>query len=323
MSDFKLKNKNIVITGGSGFIGSYLLESLLANNKICVIDNEYRGSNISETKKKHSKFVKNVIFEKSDVRDKNKILEVFKEFKPDIVFHLAGVAGVTTVMKNPLEVIDVNLTGSFNIAKILSKTNSVKKLIYASTSEVYGPTAYQIDEDSFTVQGPPNEPRWSYATSKLIGEHIFLALQRQFHVKVAIGRFFNIYGPKQIGGGAIHNFVENALKNKLLTVYDDGSQIRAWCFATDCVSALRLIAERGNGIYNIGNPSESLTSISLAKLVKNITKSNSKIHFKKLEYSDVRVRVPNIKKISRLGYKPHIHLEEGLRKTIQWYQKNN
>jgi len=323
MRQLELKNKNILITGGSGFIGSYLLELLIDKNQICVIDNEYRGSNIEHIKRTHSKhFKKNVQFINSDITEKNKLVRILKQFKPDLVFHLAGITGVFTVLKDPMKVIDVNLIGSYNLAQAITCVDSVKKLVYASTSEVYGPTAYQLDEDSFTTQGTAYDPRWSYATSKLFAEHIFVALERQFGVDVTIGRLFNVYGPKQIGSGAIHEFVKKAIANKSLTIYDDGSQIRAWCYIHDCMSGIRLITERGHGIYNIGNPHEALTSIALARLVIDITKSKSNLIYRKLKSSDVRVRVPNIQKISKLGYKPKFTLKEGLLQTIEWYKNN-
>lgn len=317
----KLNNKRILITGGSGFVGSYLLENLIQKNQICIVDNEYRGSNFNYLKKKNSQlFQKNLSFERIDIVDKEKLSDVFSKFEPDIVFHLAGIAGVKTVLKDPLKVINVNLIGSYNLAEIASKSKSVKKIIYSSTSEVYGPTAYQLDEDSFTTQGTAYDPRWSYATSKLFAEHIFVAIQRQFGIPVSIGRLFNVYGPRQIGSGAIHEFTKNSILNKPLTIYDDGSQIRAWCYVDDCLNGLLLIAEKGNGIYNIGNPNESLTSIGLAKLIIDVTKSKSKLQYKKLNSSDVRVRVPNIKKIMKLGFLPKIDLREGLIQTAKWYK---
>jgi dTDP-glucose 4,6-dehydratase len=322
MQNIKLKNKNIILTGGSGFIGSYLLESLIHDNKICVIDNEYRGSNIKYVKNLHlQKFEKNVEFINSDIRDHDKLLKIFKKFKPEIIFHLAGIAGVSTVLNNPLEVIDVNLIGSYNLAKAILKTDSVKKIIYSSTSEVYGPTAYQLNEDSFTTQGTAYDPRWSYATSKLFAEHIFVALERQYGLQVAVARLFNVYGPKQIGSGAIHEFIKKALLNDSLIIYDDGAQIRAWCYIDDCIAGLNLVAEKGHGIYNIGNPYEALTTIALARLVIDITKSQSKLSFKKLHSSDVRVRVPNIEKISKLGYVPKTSLRAGLLETANWYRE--
>lgn len=319
----KLSNKRILITGGSGFIGSYLVDNLISKNKICIVDNEYRGSNFDYLEKKNSKlFNKNLNFERIDIVDKEKLSHVFSKFEPDIVFHLAGIAGVKTVLNDPLKVINVNLIGSYNLAEIASKSKSIKKIIYSSTSEVYGPTAYQLDEDSFTTQGTAYDPRWSYATSKLTAEHIFVAIQRQFGIPVTIGRLFNIYGPRQIGSGAIHEFIKNSILNKPLTIYDDGAQIRAWCNVIDCLNGLLLITEKGNGIYNIGNPQEALTSIGLAKLVLDITKSKSKLQFKKLNSSDVKVRVPNIEKLVKLGYSPRVDLREGLIQTAKWYKTN-
>lgn len=316
----RLKNKRILITGGSGFVGNHLLESLINNNQICIIDNEYRGSNLIHKKNLGSSA--GIDFHKCDIRDKNRLTKILSKFKPEIVFHLAGIAGVSTVYNHPMAVIDVNLLGSYNLGQAILKTGTVEKLIYSSTSEVYGPTAYQLNEDSFTTQGNAYDRRWAYSTSKLFAEHIFVALEREHNLNVSIGRLFNIYGPKQIGDGAIHFFIKNALSNKPLTIYDDGAQIRAWCYVQDCVQGLHLIAERGNGIYNIGNPYEALTTTALARLIIDTLNSKSILTYKKLGFSDIKVRVPNIEKISRLGYKPKIDLRIGLQKTADWYKKN-
>ena len=316
---FKLKNKKIVITGGSGFIGSHLLSSLLDKNKVCVIDNEYRGSNLGYVKKKYSThYKKNVQLEKCDIRDKEKILEIFKKFEPEIVFHLAAIAGVKATLNDPLQVINVNSIACYNLSEIISKTNSVKKIIYSSTSEVGGPIDYQLDENAFTTQGTAYDSRWSYATSKLLTEHIFVALERKFNIDVSIARLFNVYGPRQIGDGAIHDFVTNAIMNKPLIIHNDGSQIRTWNYIDDCVDGLLIIAEKGKGIYNIGNPHELFTTISLAKQIIDYTNSKSQLIFKKIPYSDIQIRVPNIEKISKLGYKPEIDLKEGLSRYVHW-----
>jgi len=305
-------------------VGSYILDALVQKNEICVIDNEYRGSNLDFLNKKYTiNNKKNVRLEKADIRDQKKIAKIIEKFQPEIVFHLAAIAGVKTVLEDPLQVINVNLIASYNMAEIIAKTNSVKKIIYSSTSEVYGPTAYQLNEDAFTTQGTAYDPRWSYATSKMFTEHIFVALERQFGIKVAIGRLFNIYGPRQIGGGAINEFVTNALKNKPLVINDDGAQIRAWCYIDDCINGMLTIAEKGHGIYNIGNPRESLTTISLAKQIIKNTESKSKLIFKKIPYTDVRIRVPNTEKISKLGYIPKTDLNEGIRKVIKWKKSLN
>jgi len=134
-----ISNKRILITGGFGFIGSHLVESLIKNNSICIVDNEYRGSNISYLKEKFAKdFKKNIRSKKLDITDQSGLNKIIKDFQPEIIFHLAGIAGVSTVMKNPMKVIDVNLIGSYNLAKSASNVNSVKKIVYTSTSEVYG-----------------------------------------------------------------------------------------------------------------------------------------------------------------------------------------
>jgi len=317
----QLKNKKIVVTGGTGFIGSHLVETLLKDNQICIVDNEYRGSNLKYIKKEDQKFAKNIQVENCDIRNEKKLVKIFKNFEPEIVFHLAGIAGVSTVYDRPLEVIDVNLMGSYNLVKAITQVGTVKKLVYSSTSEVYGPTAYQLKEDSFTTQGNAYDRRWSYSTSKIYAEHIFVAMERECGVNISIGRLFNVYGPKQIGDSAIHEFVKRAIGNKPLIIYDDGAQIRAWCYVQDCIRGLRLIAESGQGIYNIGNPYEALTTTALAKFVIDLLKSKSKLAHKKLGFSDVKVRVPNIEKISKLGYKPKIGLKDGLLKTAIWYKK--
>jgi len=315
-------NKRILITGGFGFIGSHLVESLIKNNTICIIDNEYRGSNSSYLKKQFPDDFKKIKYYKLDITDQKKLKSAIKSFKPEIIFHLAGIAGVSTVMKNPMKVIDVNLIGSYNLAKSVSDIPSVKKIIYTSTSEVYGNLAFQLSEDDYTTQGSPYDQRWSYATSKLFAEHIFVALEKESGIKVAIPRLFNIYGPRQIGSGAIHEFIKNSINNKALTLYNDGSQIRAWCYIDDCIKALHLITKKGNGIFNIGNPYESLSTTSLANLILDITKSKSKLIFKKLNTTDIRLRVPNIEKLSKLGYHPKFPIRMGLTNTFEWYSNS-
>jgi len=262
---------------------------------------------------------KNIKFKKLDITNFKQLSSIIKSFKPQIIFHLAGIAGVSTVTNNPMRVIDVNFIGSYNLAKAVSNVNSVEKIIYTSTSEVYGNLAFQLKESDYTTQGPPNDQRWSYATSKLFAEHVFVALEKESGIKVAIPRLFNIYGPRQIGSGAIYEFVKNSLINKSLILYNDGSQIRAWCYIDDCIDALNLITQKGHGIFNVGNPYESLSTTSLANLIIDITKSKSKLIFKKLNTTDIRLRVPNIEKLSKLGYSPKFSIRSGLKNTFEWY----
>jgi len=317
-----IKDKRILITGGTGFIGSYIIENLINSNEIVCFDNSYRGSNINYLKNKYGKkFEQKIKLIQGDIRDVDLLKKSIKEFKPDIAIHLASLAGVQTIINNPFETIQVNLFGSNNLISAILKS-SVKKVIYTSTSEVYGPTAYQLSEEQNTVQGSPYHPRWSYATSKLFAEHLFVSMEREYGIPVAICRLFNIYGPRQIGEGAINNFIRAAIENKPLHIFGTGTEIRAWCYITDCIQGISLITGKGKGIYNIGHPYEGLTSYALALKIKELSKSKSKLIFKPASsYSDVAIRVPNIQKLQKLGYKPTVNLAEGLKNTIDWHRK--
>jgi dTDP-glucose 4,6-dehydratase len=281
----------------------------------------YRGENIHRLKFEDTERFRRLKVVRGDVRDRSGLEKAVKDFKPEIVFHLASIAGVRTVITRPLDVIETNVIGTYNLVKAVSEVKP-EKVVYTSTSEVYGQLAYRLSEDTPTVQGSPYDPRWSYATSKSFIEHMLVAMERQYGISLAIGRLFNVYGPMQIGEGAIHNFIVKAINNEPMEIYGDGSQIRAWCYVDDCVDGLMLIAEKGKGIFNIGNPYEALSVYSLALMIKELTGSRSPIkHGKKVDYSDVAVRVPNIERLQRLNYRPRVGLKDGLMKTIQFYRQ--
>lgn len=316
-----LRDCRVLITGGAGFIGSHLVERLFQNNKILVIDNLYRGSNLDILSKKYRNFSEKVQLLKNDVRNKETMRSALKTFEPTHAFHLASMAGVGTVINSPADTMEINIIGSHNLMNALTGIRGLEKVIYTSSSEVYGPLAMDANEEGYTTQGSPYDPRWSYAASKLCVEHLLIGYERQYGIPVVVCRPFNIYGPRQIGEGAIHNFIANALAGKPLKIYGDGGQIRAWCYVSDCVDGLLLLAGKGKGVYNIGNPSGALTVYSLALLITEMTGSSSKIVFEKeMTYTDIRLRIPLIKKIRALGFEPKISLREGLAKTIQWYK---
>lgn len=314
----------MLITGGAGFVGSYLIENLFGKNEILCFDNLYRGSNIEYLRKKYGKsFDEKVQLVTGDIRDRELVEKAFADFQPDYVFHLASIAGVQTVIRNPLTTLDINVIGSFNILQAARKA-SPKKLVFTSTSEVYGPMSFQNREDDYTTQGSPYDPRWSYATSKLFTEHMCVSFEREYGVPVSIARLFNVYGPRQIGEGAIHSFIEKALRNEAIEIHGDGSQIRAWCYIDDCLRGLLLITEKGKGVYNIGSPTEALTVYGLALRIRERMKSDTKIVFAGDQvYTDIKLRVPSIEKIKKLGYEPQICLDEGLDRTIRWYRDQN
>jgi nucleoside-diphosphate-sugar epimerase len=316
----ELKNKKILITGGAGFIGSELAKKLCKDNKMRLFDNFARGTADVISKMPNKQ---NVELVKGDVTNYDDVEKAVSGC--DVVYHLASVAGIHTVTKRPTLTIEVTLIGTQNILKACLK-HKVSRLLYTSTSEVYGPMAFNMTEEDFTSQGPLSEPRWYYATAKLAAENLIHAYYREYGLKITTVRLFNIYGPTQIGEGAIGSFVNQAVTNQPITVYGQGNQIRAWCYVDDCVRALILAADdKAIGqCLNIGNPYETPSVYQLAKQVIKLTGSNSQIVFQDRfsDKGDVFLRVPDIRKIKNLlGYEPQVFLEEGLKITIEGFRK--
>ena len=243
----------------------------------------------------------------------------------DIFIHMAAIAGVSTVVSKPSTTLKINLLGSYNALEACRKKD-VKRFIVFSTSEVYGPNVYQADEAGMTTLGPIGKPRWVYAMSKLASEFLADSYHREYGIKFTSARPFNVYGPRQIGEGAIHNFIVRALKNDPLIIHKPGSQIRSWCYVDDAVDAVEKILENDKSegeVFNIGNPEATSTTLQTAETIKRISNSKSKIEFKELKYPEVNIRVPSIEKARRiLGFSPKVSLEQGIRKTIDWYQNH-
>mgnify|MGYP001561858713 CR=1 FL=1 len=314
-----LKNKRIFITGGAGFIGSHLVEQLIDNNEIVVYDTLHRNALLAYTDLKSHK---NLTFVQGDVLDAQMLAKNMKG--SDIVVHLASMAGVATIQKNPTRTLNINIFGTKNILEECRK-QGINRFISYSTSEVYGPHIYQAKEDGMTTLGALGEPRWFYAMSKLSAEFLAYGYHLEHGIKFTSVRPFNIYGPRQIGVGAVHNFVVNAIKNEPLIVHTPGSQIRSWCYVSDIVDATLSILERKKAegeVFNIGDPLSTSTNIQTAETIIRLTKSKSKIIFQEIKSPDVHIRVPNIDKAKKLlDFEPKVHFEEGLQKTIEWYSK--
>ncbi len=314
-----IKDKTIFITGGAGFIGSSIAERLVDNNKIIIFDNFLRDS----LKYKNIANHKNITIIEGDVLDAVHLNR--SVIGSNIIIHLASIAGVDNVLKNPTETMRICLLGSCNIFESAKRLKNLERIIDLSTSEVFGNYAYKSEEDHTTSMGIVGEARWAYAVSKLAAEHLLHGYHKEFGLPGVSIRPFNVYGPCQTGESAIHTFIKRALKNETIQIHGDGEQIRSWCYIDDFVDGVLLSIENEKSIgnvYNIGNPKGTVTILHLAKLIIDICKSDSEIEFIPKNYTDVELRIPSIEKARKeLGFNPKIGLEEGICKTIEWYKK--
>jgi nucleoside-diphosphate-sugar epimerase len=194
-----------------------------------------------------------------------------------------------------------------------------------STSEVFGSYAFRVREADVTSLGAVGEARWTYAVSKLATEHLAHNYWKQFNLPTVSIRPFNIYGPGQVGEGAVHAFVVRALQGEKLIIHNEGDQIRSWCYIDDIVAAILLAMERDEAVgesFNIGNPRSTITIYQLAQLIVRLTESKSPIEFIDWDFPDVELRIPDVKKAEQLlGFRAHVELEQGLIDTIEWYRR--
>jgi len=315
----RIKSKKILITGGAGFIASHLLERLIDDNKVTIYDNLLRNAFQYTRLKRHP----NLTFIKGDVLDFESLNAAMKGV--NICVHAAAIAGIFSVGKKATLTMKVNFIGAYHALEA-AVNNKVKRFIDFSTSEVYGPFVYRGKETDSTTLGPVGEKRWVYAISKLAGEHFAHTYGEEYGLETITVRPFNIYGPRQVGEGAIQQMTSRALRNEDITVFNEGTQIRSWCYVTDFVDALYNtlhVKDAGNHVFNIGNPQATITVLRLAERIISMTKSESKIVFKAHPGPEVEMRVPDINKArSLLKFEPKVSLEEGLRKSIIWYQKH-
>ena len=313
-----LQNERILITGGAGFIGTHLCRTLCEVNKVVILDTLRRNALTLANLDNHP----NVSLVKGDVRDRQMVARALDGCS--YVIHLASIAGVDTVMKNPVDTMQVSLLGTSNVLEEARHQGGIKRLVDFSTSEVFGQQAYNVSEGDVTSLGAVGEARWTYAVSKLATEHLAFTYHKQFDLATVSLRPFNIYGPMQVGEGAIHHFIVRALNNKPLTIHNDGSQIRAWCYIDDIVRGTLQILVQPDAVghaFNIGNPRSTVTIYNLAREIVRLTKSTSPIEFVNWPYPDVELRLPNIDKARRLlSFEPRVDLEEGLLRTIDWYR---
>lgn len=315
-----MEGKKIFITGGAGFIANTLIKQLIDKHKITVYDNFHRDTLSSSGLKDHPKL--SII--KGDVLDFDLLIASMKDHS--VVVHAAGIAGIDTVIKDPVRTMRVNMIGTANTLEA-AKLNSVSdRFIDFSTSEIFGSMAYKSSEKSNTVAGSAGEARWVYAVSKLAGEHLAHAYYKQCNLPTVTVRPFNVYGPGQTGEGAIQVFIKRALRNEDIHINGDGSQIRAWCYVDDFVDCLMRCIYDPKAIgesFNLGNARAVITTLGLAQTVCRVLNSNSKILFKDQLSADIELRIPSVEKtFNVLGFKAKVDLEEGIMKTAEWMKNN-
>jgi nucleoside-diphosphate-sugar epimerase len=312
-----IRDRQILLTGGAGFIGSQITKRLVSDSKVVIFDNLHRNALRYTDLMSHP----NVEIVQGDVMDRDALFAAVRGC--DIVIHLAAIAGVDTVMEMPTKTLKVNLLGTMN-ALDAAVDSSVRKFIDFSTSEVFGSHVYMAEEHDATALGVVGESRWTYAVSKLAAEHLVHSYHKEHGLPTVTIRPFNVYGPQQVGIGAIHTFVVDAIRGKDLVIHGDGNQIRAWCYVDDMVDGTLLCLEKDEAVghvFNIGNPRATVTVVNLASLIRRLCDSESRIVYGYKDYVDIELRIPSIKKAqTMLGYWPKVDLEEGLLKTIEWYR---
>jgi len=307
---------NILVTGGAGFLGSYLIEELLKKNKnVTVFDNGFRNSFVNIEKLR----TKKLTIIKGDVTKKEDWNQIPKDI--DFAFHFAAINGTKYFYEIPEKVIKVNVTGSMNFFNWISISN-IKRFFFASSSEVYGfPIVFPTSEIEPLVVPDPKNPRFSYSASKIIGEIATINFAKTYGFDYTIGRFHNIYGPRMGFEHVIPEFIRKCVQNEKFVVQGDGTESRSFCFISDAIKATLLICEKEEGrneIFNIGN-SEEVTIKNLIKMLEQIHGKKITPIFTPLENSGTKRRFPDLTKIKNLGYEPQTSLEIGLKQTYDWY----
>lgn len=312
-----LRGKKIFVSGGAGFIGTTLCARLVDDNEIVIFDNEHRNALKYTELAKHP----NIRFVRGDVLDYQSVLKAMEGCQ--IVVHLAAIAGVDEVFNHPVLTMKVNMLGTYHVLEA-GLQHRVERLVDFSTSEVFGSYAFRVQEGDVTSLGAVGETRWTYAVSKLATEHLAHNYFKEFGLPTVSIRPFNIYGPLQVGQGAIHSFVVRALRGEDLVVHNDGAQIRAWCYIDDIVDGVVLALTSPEAVgqaFNIGNPRSVVTVYNLAREVIRLSESTSQIRFEVVDRVDVELRIPSITKAQKLlGFHPAVDLEMGLLRTIEWYR---
>jgi len=306
----------ILVTGGAGQLGGALAKCLSKNPKhfIVSVDNLSTGS-IDKVR-----LSDNIRFINADINNYNDIVPIFGRFDFDFVFHFAAVVGVKRTLEQPIDVLN-DIEGIKNILS-LSKNSGVKRVFYASSSEVYG-EPFEIPQNENTT---PLNSRLPYAIVKNVGEAFFKAYKKEYDLDYTIFRFFNTYGPNQSNDFVIPRFVKLALKNQPIPIYGKGDQTRSFCFIDDNIDTCVKTLENDlhiNGVLNIGND-EEISILEVAKKVINITHSDSEIiHLPALKEGDMKRRCPDLTKMKAVLDRDLVTLDQGLEVMMKRCESNS
>ncbi len=313
---------SICITGGAGFIGSHVTERLLAEgHKISVIDNfnDFYDPSIKHNNIKHFLDNENFKLYESDIRNSTEIEKIFKENKFDELIHLAAMAGVRPSIEDPVLYNDINLIGTMHLLEACRK-NNIRKLIFASSSSVYG----NNKKVPFSETDPVDNPISPYASTKKSGELMVYTYHHLYNIKSACLRFFTVYGPKQRPEMAIHLFTDKIYNGEEIQMFGDGSSMRDYTFVDDIVDGILScrIADYKYEVFNLGR-SDTIKLSELIKKIENKLGIKAKIKRLELQPGDVDQTYADTSKAKKiLQYNPKVSIDIGLDKFIDWYLKN-
>ncbi|WP_404427745.1 SDR family NAD(P)-dependent oxidoreductase [Ureibacillus chungkukjangi] len=322
-----MKNSVVMVTGGAGFVGSHLVETLLANNnEVYVFDVVpiEKANNLKEVRN-HEKLHYFV----GDLR-KQEDIQAFWQEDATAIYHLASVVGINHYIDDPLKLVDIVVIGTRHILAEAAKSNT--KVIFTSTSEVYGKNPeVPWAEDGDRVLGPTYVDRWSYSTGKAVCEHMLYGMYKQSGLPFVIVRFFNVYGPRQSPNFVVSQSINKVLRDEQPLLYDDGKMTRCFTYVDDIVKGLILAAVTEEAVgeaINLGNSVE----VTVKDVIETVlSTAQSDIGYKQFitseeygkQYEDIIRRIPKVDKAEEiLGWKSEIQLEEGISKTIGWAKAN-
>lgn len=310
---------NILITGGAGFIGSHLSKHYIDTGAhVYVIDNLITGTerNIAFTD------IHNLHFYNGDICTFD-----YSQLPPiDLAYHMASPASPIQYKKHPVETMLANSWGTYQLSEEMKK-GTIKKMVLASTSEVYGDPLEHPQKETYRGNVNTLGPRSCYDESKRFAEAMVSTYRKKYDISIRIARIFNTYGPNMEihDGRVVSNFINQALTGEPITIYGDGTQTRSFCYVSDLVRGLIALGEKDGldgEVINLGNPDEKTMS-ELATIIKAMTESTSEIVYNPIDDDDPKKRKPDISKANDiLGWQPTIELTEGLEKTIAYFKES-